>query len=182
MRPYGVAGIIIVAQALVLFIFGQPAICECGYLKVWEGVVLSAGNSQHLSDWYTFSHIIHGFLFYLGLWYFFPRMSFAWRLALAVGIEAAWEIVENTPMVIAHYREQALAQGYTGDSILNSISDTLAMIGGFLMARKLPVWSIIAVALFLELYVGYEIRDNFTLNIINLLHHFEFIATWQSGM
>jgi hypothetical protein len=109
-------------------------------------------------------------------------MSFAWRLALAVGIEAAWEIVENTPMVIAHYREQALAQGYTGDSILNSISDTLAMIGGFLMARQLPVWGIIAVALFLELYVGYQIRDNFTLNIINLLHHFEFIATWQSGM
>jgi hypothetical protein len=182
MRPYGVAGIIIVAQALALFTFGQPAICECGYVKVWEGVVLSAGNSQHLSDWYTLSHIIHGFLFYLGLWCFFPRRSFAWRLALAVGIEAAWEIVENTPMVIAHYREQALAQGYTGDSILNSISDTLAMIGGFLMARKLPVWSIIAVALFLELYVGYEIRDNFTLNIINLLHHFEFIATWQSGM
>ena len=116
------------------------------------------------------------------VWYFFPRMSFAWRLALAVGIEAAWEIVENTPMVIKHYREQALAQGYTGDSILNSISDTLAMIGGFLMARKLPVWGIIAVALFLALYVGYETRDNFTLNIINLLHPLDFIATWQSGM
>ena len=180
-RAYGIAAGIVVVQALVLYLFGQPPICTCGYVKIWEGVVLSAGNSQHLSDWYTFSHIIHGFLFYLGLWYFFPRMPLAWRLTLAIGIEAAWEIAENTPMVIQHYREQALAQGYTGDSIINSVSDTMSMIGGFLMARKLPVWSIIVLALFLELWVGYEIRDNLTLNIINLLHHFDFIAQWQSG-
>ena len=180
-RAYQIAGIIIVVQACALYLFGQPPICTCGSVKLWEGVVLSAGNSQHLSDWYTFSHIIHGFLFYLGLWYFFPRKSVAWRLAIAVGIETTWEIIENTPMVIQHYREQALAQGYMGDSIINSVSDTFAMIGGFFMAYKLPLSSIIALALFLELWVGYEIRDNLTLNVINLVHHFEFIATWQTG-
>jgi hypothetical protein len=99
-----------------------------------------------------------------------------------MGVEVAWEITENTPMVIQHYREQALAQGYTGDSIINSVSDTFAMITGFFMAKKLPVWSIVALALFLEIWVGYEIRDNLTLNIINLIHHFGFIAAWQAGV
>jgi hypothetical protein len=180
-HAYSIAGFIIVVQAIVLFIFGQPLICECGYVKVWEGIVLSAGNSQHLSDWYTFSHIIHGFLFYLGLWYFFPRMPVVLRLIWAVGIEVAWEIIENTPMVIDHYREQALAQGYTGDSIINSISDTLAMIGGFFLAHRLPIWSIVAIALFLELWVGYSIRDNLALNIMNLIYQFDFINAWQSS-
>src|SRR3989344_5015981 len=115
---------LIAVQGAVLYLFGQPPICTCNQVKLWEGVVLSSGNSQHLTDWYTFSHVIHGLLFYLGLWYFFPRME-AWkRLLFAVGIEAAREIVENTPTVINHYREQALAQGYTGDSIINSIFDT----------------------------------------------------------
>ncbi len=172
---------LVVLQALVLCIFGQPLICECGYVKLWEGVVLGAGNSQHLTDWYTFSHIIHGMLFYLGLWFFFPRLSVAQRFALAVGVEAAWEITENTPMVIQHYREQALAQGYTGDSIINSVSDTIAMMFGFLLARKLPVWSVVVLAIGLELWVGYSIRDNLTLNVINLIHHFDFIAAWQTG-
>lgn len=178
---YWVAGLIVAIQALVLFMFGQPPICECGFVKAWEGVVLGAGNSQHLSDWYTFSHIIHGFLFYLGLWYFFPRMPIMWRLTYAVGIEATWEVIENTPMVINHYREQALAQGYTGDSVINSVCDTLAMIGGFLLARKLPIWTIITLALLLELWVGWEIRDNLTLNIMNLLYQFDFINAWQLG-
>jgi hypothetical protein len=175
------AALLVAVQACVLFLFGQPPICTCGYVKLWEGVVLSAGNSQHLTDWYTFSHIIHGVLFYALFTSLFPRKSVWARLLMAVGIEVAWEIAENTPMVIQHYREQALAQGYTGDSIMNSVSDTIAMVLGFLMARKWPVWVVIALALFLELWVGYEIRDNLTLNIINLIHHFDFIATWQSG-
>src|SRR3990172_12946076 len=101
------AGIILI-QALALSSFGQPPICECGYVKLWEGVVLSSGNSQHLTDWYTFSHVIHGFLFYLALWYFFPRMPIATRFLLALGVEAGWEIIENTPWLIEHYRQQAL--------------------------------------------------------------------------
>src|SRR3990167_1788009 len=173
---------LVAVQAAVLYLFGQPPICTCGYVKLWEGVVLSSGNSQHLSDWYTFSHVIHGLIFYFGLWYFFPRMEVWKRLFFAVGIEVAWEIIENTPMVINHYREQALAQGYTGDSIINSIFDTFAMIGGFLLARKWSIGSIIGTALFLELWVAYSIRDNLLLNIINLIYQFDFIATWQSGI
>ncbi len=168
-------------QAAVLYAFGQPPICECGYVKVWEGVVLSSGNSQHLGDWYTFSHIIHGVLFYFGLWFFFPRMSTFRRLLFAIGIEAAWEIFENTPMVIDHYRQQALAQGYTGDSIINSICDTLAMVAGFLMARRLPIVAIVVLVFGLEIFTLFSIRDNLTLNVINLLYPFEFIAQWQAS-
>jgi len=180
-RGLSIALALIGAQALILFLFGQPPICACGYIEFWHGIVLSSGNSQHLTDWYTFSHIIHGFLFYLLLRYLFPKMSLTMRLALAVGIEAAWEIAENTPMVIQHYREQALAQGYTGDSIINSVSDTLAMVIGFVMASRIRVWIIVALALFLELFTAYMIRDNLTLNIVNLINAFPGIAAWQAG-
>ncbi|HEY4523767.1 MAG TPA: DUF2585 family protein [Candidatus Paceibacterota bacterium] len=172
---------LILFQTGVLFLFHQPLICTCGYVKLWEEVVLSSGNSQHLTDWYTFSHIIHGFLFYLLFWAIFPKMSVGKRLLIALGLEISWEIIENTPMVIQHYREQALAQGYTGDSIINSVFDTLAMIVGFLMAKKWPVWSVIFIGIALELFTGYMIRDNLTLNIINLLYFFPAIQAWQSG-
>lgn len=176
-----VAALLLGVQAFALYLFGQPAICTCGYVKLWEGVVQSAGNSQHLTDWYTFSHIIHGFLFYLALWWLFPHMSVWKRLLLAMGVEIAWEITENTPMVIQHYREQALAQGYVGDSIINSVWDTLAMAVGFVMARRMSIWLIVGIGLGLELFVAYMIRDNLTLNIINLIHIFPAIATWQAG-
>lgn len=168
-------------HALVLALFGQPLICECGYVKAWEGVVLSAGNSQHLTDWYTFSHIIHGFIFYWILWILFPRMPLAWRFLIALGVEVGWEIIENTPQVIAHYRQQALAQGYTGDSIINSLSDALATVGGFVLSIRLPVWAIVLLALAMELFVLYEIRDSLTLNVLNLVHQFNFVETWQAA-
>jgi len=181
-RGYIICAVCLVGvQALVLYAFGQPAICTCGYVKLWEGVVLGSGNSQHITDWYSFSHIIHGFLFYLLLWWLFPRMSVWKRLLFSIGLEATWEIIENTPAVIQHYRAQALAQGYTGDSIINSVSDTLVMAGGFIMAWRLPIWLVIVIALFLEIFVAYMIRDNLTLNILNLIHIFPAIATWQAG-
>ncbi|MDO8514165.1 MAG: DUF2585 family protein [bacterium] len=176
-----IAIVFLALQAAVLFAMGQPPISTSGEVHLWWGTVLSSGNSQHLTDWYTFSHIIHGFLFYLGLWYFFPRMSVWTRFLIALGIEIAWELIENTPMVIQHYREQALAQGYTGDSIINSVSDTLAMVIGFVMARRLPVWTIVVIGLGLELFVGFMIRDNLTLNILNLIHQFPAISAWQAG-
>ena len=182
-RTYVLLAIALVAlQALVLFLFGQPAICECGYVKLWEGVVLSAGNSQHLADWYTFSHVIHGFIFYWILTLIAPRLSIGTRLLLALGAEIAWEVIENTPMVIQHYREQALAQGYTGDSIINSVSDTLMMVAGFFLALRLPVWLVVLIGIGFELFVAYSIRDNLTLNVLNLIYIFPPIAAWQSGM
>ena len=173
--------ILLAVQAGVLWGFGQPVICTCGYVKLWEGAVLGSGNSQHLTDWYTFSHIIHGFLFYLLLWLVFPKMPVWKRLLLAMGIEIGWEILENTPMVIDHYRQQALAQGYTGDSIINSVCDTLAMMVGFFMARKWPAWSVVAIGVGLELFTGIMIRDGLALNILNLIHVFPGIARWQAG-
>jgi len=168
-------------QALVLFLLGQPLIAADGRIKLWEGVVLSPGNSQHITDWYTFSHILHGFLFYGLVWLLFRRQSVGLRFLMCVGLEAGWEILENTPMVIDHYRKQALAQGYTGDSIVNSVSDNVAMMLGFLAAWRLPVWAVVALGLGMEAFVAYSIRDNLTLNVLNLIHGFEAIATWQAG-
>ena len=160
---------------------GQPAICECGFVKLWEGEVFSQGNSQHIADWYTFSHVIHGFVFYAIARLLFPKTSVATRLLLAVLVEAGWEVFENTPMVINHYRQQALAVGYTGDSVLNSISDTLWMIVGFVVAYKVPIRVTIAILIALELFVLFSIRDNLVLNVINLIHPFEFLNRWQSS-
>jgi hypothetical protein len=172
---------LLLLQATVLFLFGQPPICTCGYVKAWEGVVLSSGTSQHLTDWYTFSHIVHGLLFYALSWWLFPRWSVGSRLVFAIGVEATWEIAENTPWVIQAYRKQALAQGYVGDSIINSISDTFSMMLGFALARMLPVWATIALGLGLEGGLAYAIRDNLTLNILNFIHQFDAIHRWQSG-
>lgn len=172
---------LILFQAVALYLMGQPDICECGYVKLWEGAVVSSGNSQHLSDWYTPSHIIHGLLFYLGLWLLFPKRSVWFRLMLALGIEIGWELFENTDFIINRYREQALAQGYTGDSVINSLSDTLAMVGGFLFASRFAVWASIALLIVFEMFVGYSIRDNLTLNIVQLVHPIQALSNWQSG-
>jgi hypothetical protein len=176
-----IAATIILLQAAVLVAMGQPPICACGYVKLWHGAILSAENSQHISDWYVFSHVIHGFIFYFVLWLIAPRLPVGLRFALALGIEAAWEVVENTPFVIDRYRQSALAQGYTGDSAINSVFDTLAAALGFWLARLLPVPAIVAGALAMELFVAYMIRDNLALNIIQLLFASPAISAWQAG-
>ncbi len=168
-------------QIIVLYFLGQPTICTCGYVKLWESVVLSIGNSQHLTDWFTFSHVLHGFAFYALAHYFFPRQPLLVRLLMAVSIEVAWEILENTPWVINHYREQPLAEFYSGDSILNSVSDTLAAVVGFVLAWRLPTYMTITLFIVFEAFVGYQIRDNLTLNIVNLLFPFDFILNWQQN-
>jgi hypothetical protein len=177
--PIG-AGVVML-QATILLAMGQPPICTCGFVKLWHGNVLSSENSQHLSDWYTFSHVIHGFGFYLLLWVIAPRTSVGLRLVLAIGLEAGWEVLENTPMIIDRYRQGALARGYVGDSVINSVGDTLAMAFGFFLARTLPVWVTVALTVVMELFVGFVIRDNLTLNIIQLLNPSEAISQWQSG-
>ena len=168
-------------QVVTLHLLGQPLICRCGYVKLWEGAVLSSGTSQHLTDWYSFTHIIHGVVFYLLTWIAAPRLPAPQRFLIALFAEAGWEILENTPYVINVYRQQALAQGYVGDSILNSVSDVAMMSIGFLLAWRLPASATVALAIGLELFVGWSIRDNLTLNLLNFIHEFEFIKHWQNG-
>lgn len=175
-----IAGLL-ATQALVLAAMGQPLICACGSVKLWVGAVTGPETSQQLSDWYSFSHVIHGIGFYLMLWLIAPRAPMRLRLALAAGLEVSWEIFENTPFIIERYRQQALAQGYFGDSIVNSLSDTCAAMVGFLLAYRLPVWASVAVVIGLEVFVGVMIRDNLTLNIIQLIHPSAVISHWQLG-
>lgn len=168
-------------QAVVLYAFGQPAICTCGVVRLWAGTVLGPENSQQLIDWYSFTHVLHGIGFYFLLWLIAPRTPVMLRLTLAVGLEVGWEILENTPFIIERYRQQALAQGYVGDSILNSLSDTVVAIFGFGLARLLPVWGSVAVVVGLELFVGVMIHDNLTLNIIQLIYPIPALSQWQAG-
>jgi hypothetical protein len=172
--------VILAAAAAVLLAMGRNPICTCGTLDLWVGSRDSPKTSQMLADWYSLSHVVHGLLFYAGLWLVARRWPAEWRFVAALLIEAAWEVTENTPLVIDRYRETTAALGYTGDSVINSLSDILMMCVGFLLARKLPVWAAVALLIVLEIVPLFVIRDNLTLNIWNLLAPNPAVAAWQA--
>ena len=173
--------LILAAAAAILLAMARNPICTCGTVDLWVGARDSPKTSQMLADWYSFSHIVHGLLFYAVLWLVARRVPVQWRFIAALVVESAWEVIENTPLVIDRYRTTTAALGYNGDSVINSVSDISMMCLGFLLARKLPVWASIALLIVLELVPLAVIRDNLTLNIWMLLAPSQALQAWQSG-
>jgi len=173
---------ILLGTILLLRLMGQSWICPCGYVRIWYGDAGGTQTSKHLLDWYTFSHLIHGFLFYGLFSYYAPDTSLSKRLMFAVGIEASWELVENTPFVIDRYRELTAAVAYQGDSILNSVSDIVSMIAGFGIAHR-SHWLLITVLTFaFEVLTIYFAKDSLALNVLMLVYPLESVKAWQTGL
>jgi hypothetical protein len=180
------AALLISVQVAILYGFGQPLIAASGRILLWVGDPRSPDTSQQLTDWYSFSHIIHGFIFFGLLRIFTPQLPLGTRLLMAMAIEISWEAAENSPAVIQHYRKQALAAGYVGDSILNSVSDTLMMSSGFFFASRVRASIVVALAIGFELFTAFAIRDNLSLNVLNLVAPSDWapiraIHDWQAG-
>ncbi len=171
-----------VVAAAILYFMGRNPICECGEVKLWVRTVHGPDNSQHIADWYTPSHIIHGFIF-CGLgWLLLRNRPVGLWLCLAVALEAAWEVLENSPIIINRYREATAAFGYSGDAIINSVADIGWMAIGFLIARRIGLWPTVAIAIAFELFTLWMIRDNLTLNVVMLVYPIDAIREWQSAL
>ena len=179
-RPFLAPLAVALGAAAILLAMGRPPICTCGRVALWVSSSTSPETSQMLADWYSASHVVHGLLFYAALWLVARRWSVERRFLAALAVEAAWEIAENSPWIIDRYRSATTAIGYTGDSVLNSLSDMAMMALGFLIARWLPLWGAVAAVLILELVPLAVIRDNLTLNVVMLLHPSDSIRAWQA--
>lgn len=168
-------------MAASLISLGRNLICQCGYVKLWHGQVISSENSQHILDWYSPSHVLHGLVFYMALHFLLPKLEIGWRLVIAAAVEAAWEVFENTNWIIDKYREDTISLDYYGDSVVNSLSDLSLMVLGFMIAARAPVWLSVVLFVAAELFVGLVIRDGLLLNVIMLVYPLDWIRQWQAG-
>jgi hypothetical protein len=174
--------VIMAAVAGIHQYFGRPLICKCGYVQLWwYGPKGAPEESQHIFDLYTTSHVLHGLIFYFIIWLFTRgRISLGLGLVIAVLAESTWEVVENSQWLLKRYG-MAGATEYAGDSTINSVADIVAMAAGFLFAAFVPVWASLALLVGTELWMLWMIRDNLTLNIINLIKPNEALIKWQQG-
>ncbi len=174
------------AALVVLYFMGREVICTCGYIKFWHGLVISSENSQHLFDWYTFTHVIHGLGFFFLLFIiekvFGKKIPLTTKFLIALFLESSWEILENTDLVINRYRAATISLDYYGDSIVNSLGDIIAMATGFWIAAKKPIWLSVGLLVFIELALLYVIRDNLTINLIMLIYPIEALKQWQNAI
>src|SRR3989344_3056863 len=159
---------------------GRSLLGPDGMFGWWESSVWSSENSQRVADAYTFSHIIHGMLFYAFLWWIARKVPMKYRFIMALIMEAAWELLENSPIIIDRYRAVTIAQGYVGDSILNSVSDVVFAGFGFIISRFSKFWISVVLIVLMEVGCLFWVRDNLTLNVIMLVYPSETIKTWQS--
>ena len=170
------------AGVLILHLMGRPYWCACGQLGLWIGDTLSAHNSQHLFDPYSFTHILHGFAFCALFSWLQPATPWQWRWSLVLLFESLWEILENSPLIISRYRSATAAFGYLGDTIANSCGDLLCCSLGFFIARALGFHRALAVFIATELILLWWMRDNLTLNLVMLIYPIESLKAWQLGL
>ena len=171
-------GVCAAAAAIELWM-GRLPFGPDGRMGLWEGNIWSSEQSQRFADPYTLSHTIHGMLFYAILWLVARQAHVEKRFIGALVLEAAWEILENSPIIINRYREATIALGYVGDSVFNSVSDMLFAALGFLFAWRARPWVTVAVILAMEIGTALWMRDNLTLNIVMLIHPIDAIKDWQ---
>ena len=168
-----------VLMGLLLWAEGRMLLCSCGEFKFWVGDTCSSSNSQQLFDPYSFTHILHGFLLFWLVTLLFRKLKSSWQFVLAIALEAAWEVLENTKFVIDHYREATAALGYQGDTIVNSFGDLACALAGFLVARKLGLrWSLV-VFIAVELVLLLWIKDSLLLQLLMLISPVDSIKLWQ---
>ena len=177
-----IIGLLLVAivTGAIEYSTGRSLLGPDGMFGWWDGNIWSSENSQRVADVYSFSHIIHGMLFYAFLWLVARRMPIKYRFVIALVMEASWELLENSPIIIDRYRAATISQGYVGDSVLNSVSDVMMVGIGFFIARFSRVWVTIVMIVVMEIGCLFWVRDNLTLNVIMLVHPSESIKIWQS--
>ncbi len=178
-RPWLAVVVILLASVFLLRQEGRIWWCACGRLMPWDGDIWSSHNSQHWFDPYSFTHVLHGVLLCGVLAWLWPRLALTWRLTLMVLLESLWEVVENSPFIIARYREATIGQGYTGDSIANSAADVLCCTVGFLLARRLGLWRSVALFAAVEVGLAIWVRDNLSLNVLMLTCPLDAVKAWQ---